>query len=95
MNRTQLAGIVSDAYFSQYINDNGVANDPIIVYDKNTKLFSWQSSLTPLQDDDTLVDTLTDGMFGDPEADGVSQGDLARWLAEENDDYWDAITEAI
>lgn len=94
MNRAQLATTVANAYFSQYIKDDGgVANDPIIVFDKNTQQFDWQSSLTPLQDSEIQVDTLTDGMFGDPE--GQSEGDLTKWLAEENDDYWSSIIEAI
>lgn len=91
MNRTQLAATVASAYFSQYINDEGVTNDPIIIFNKGTQEFDWLDILTPLQDNEIQVDTLEDGMFGDPE----DEKGLAEWLAKENDDYWSFIVEAI
>jgi len=98
MKHSQLAETVADAYFSQYVNDDGVMNDPIIVFDTDTNRFSWQSSLTPLQDDEIQVDILAHGGFGDVEEgyDDMAEAEknLADWLTE-NDDYNNAIIEEI
>ena len=93
MYRKQLAKTVANAYFSQYVDGNEVMNDPIIVFDSNTRQFEWQSSLTPLQDSEIQVDTLADGMFGDTK--DFSEENLAEWLTEENDDYWLSIVEIV
>lgn len=100
MNRKQLAETVAEAYLDQFVRDERVMNDVIIVYDVDTEQFSSQSSLTPLQDGEIQVDTLVDGGFGDWDIDDEytaddAEADMVRWLAEENDDYWNSIVEAI
>jgi len=64
MNIKQYAKITADAYISQYITGEGrVMNDPMICMDADGYIWS-QSSLTPLGEDEIVLETLSEGMFG-------------------------------
>ena len=69
----------ADIYVRQYIEHTGVMNNPIIVFDMDTKNFGWHSSLTPLTDDEVLVTTLENGCFGDDT--GASPDELRAAIA--------------
>jgi len=57
----------ADGYISQYVTGNGrVMNDPVIVMDDQGYIWS-QSSLTPLEEDEIVLETLQEGMFGSEE----------------------------
>lgn len=103
-NRKQFAQVVADAYFSQYCDDEGrsgkVMNNPAIVYDYDLNEFSWQSSLTPRNEDEIVVSKIEHGLFGDVMKDEMiynrqEEDDLITYLTDGADDYWDHVMEII
>ena len=97
MDRNEFAEVTAKAYARQYCTDNGVMNNPVIVYDTETEMFSSQSGLTPTDDMEIIVLELEDGMFGeyDPNSQKNTYSTLLRFLADENDDLWQAVTNTI
>lgn len=101
MKRSQLAEIVSEAYFNQFSERaTAVMNDAIIVYDTVREIFFWQSSISPIDDTDVIVDTLVEGQFGDWDikvgyTETNARTDLKRHINKENDDYWGMVQSVI
>lgn len=61
------AETVADAYVSQYVDQQGrrVMGQPVVYYNRTENRFGWTSSMTPLNDDEVLVETLERGIYGD------------------------------
>lgn len=74
----RFAEVTADAYVSHYTEGNRVMGDPVITYDNLTDRFGWQSSLTPLMDDEEIVFYLEDGIFGEDE--GLTRESLTSYL---------------
>lgn len=77
VNRKSFAQETASAYFAQYINDDGVMNEPQIYYSPNDNEFGWCSTLTPLSGDEIQIMVLEHGCFGD---DVGTEQELAGWL---------------
>lgn len=66
------AEVCANAYVGQFLLDDPVMNEPVIIFDTETKKFSFQSSLSPVQNGDIVVDTIEEGMYGET-SDDVDQ----------------------
>lgn len=76
MDRQQFAETVANAYVEQFSTDGSpVMNECVITF--NGENFGSQSSLTPVDSDETVVMSLQDGMFGDVDADDPQ---AAEWI---------------
>lgn len=93
-NLTDYARTTADAYAGQYLSDHRVMGQPTIVYNRTTCQFGWQSSLTPVGDDEVVVDTLEEGVFGETGDDpDVARAAITNLLLEQAD--WDGILSKI
>lgn len=94
MNRKQFARTVAEAYSEQYHDGSRVMNNPIITWDGEE--FGWQSSLTPLNEDEVQVMEIEDGCFGDIPSDRTTKqaySDIYDYLTDSAyDDNWLTVT---
>jgi hypothetical protein len=60
----EFASAVADAYVTQYHSDSPVMGTPIVYYNRTTG-FGWCSSLTPLSDDEIILERVEEGNYGD------------------------------
>ena len=95
MKRDQFAEVVAIAYFDQFVRDEPVMNDVVIVYDTDTKKFYSQSSLTPVGATEKGVMTLKEGGFGDVGNTPLDEEALIQYLFEEDDDCWNSVVGII
>ena len=61
----EFATEVADAYVAQYHRTFPVMGTPIVYYNRTTGEFGWCSSLTPLSDDEILIERVEEGNYGD------------------------------
>jgi len=61
----EFAKVVADAYVNQYHGGSRVMGTPIVYYNTETGEFGWCSSLTPLSDDEILIERVEEGNYGD------------------------------
>lgn len=93
MNRNQFAKITAEAYMDQFVNGNGVMNEAIIVYDATEETFGWQSSLTPVYDNEVIVLELHEGMFGSDDMEAELIEDYL--IDSASNDIWNEVTYTI
>ncbi len=89
-NRQQWASVMADAA----MNYGQVMNEAIVVYNTDTGQFDWQSSLTPLSDEQVMTenDVRWDNYWVEGEP---NQQDLYNYFANDNDASWEEALERI
>jgi len=87
-DRKFFSEIVSEAYFSA----DKIMGLPAIDYDPTAGKFSWCSSLTPASENEIRVEEgLEEGIFGFD----FTQVELAEYIANHADHYWNSIIEEM
>lgn len=93
-NRREFAAVTAEAYTRQYHPlprfRSAVMNDMVVIYDHDENWFGCQSSLIPLLDEETVVLTIEEGMFGDPGTREVRR-QIERYALECSDLWWDVL----
>lgn len=97
-DRRDFAAITAQAYADQFHpNDlyrRRVRNEPIITYEPHYG-FGSQSSLTPVAEDEVVVMTLEQGIFGDPPGRGLRRS-IESYLRDSASDYlWEQVLDNI
>jgi len=97
-DRGDFAAITAHAYADQYHPDeryrHRVMNEPIITYAPRYG-FGSQSSLTPIAEDEVVVMTLEQGIFGDPPARGLRRSIESYLRDSASDDLWEQVLDNI
>lgn len=96
-NRRRFAFVVAAAYSDQYHPlsryRSRVMGEADVIYNRTAGDFYYQSSLTPLEDDEVAVLTIEEGMFGDPGTRQVRRQIESYVL--ERDDLWQDVLDRI
>jgi hypothetical protein len=89
--RKDWAAATADAIFNA-----NVMNQCWLVYDLKNRCFSYQSSLTPLCDDEVLVDDdCSEDSYGIDISESTEEY-VAQWLADDGcEDFWIRVVETI
>lgn len=96
MNRQQFAEVAAAAYVNQFSSTGSpVMGAPIIIWDGEQ--FSSQSELTPVFDGETVAMYISDGMFGDVDADASdAYASIAFFLTDAaSDESWSDVLATI
>lgn len=74
----------ADAYVNQYVLDNPVMNNPVVIYDKTDDRFFYQSSLTPIAEDQIVVLEIEEGIWGEEidAAPGQARKEIQTYITE-------------
>lgn len=96
-NRRAYASTVAAAYANQYHPDRRfrcrVMGDAVVIYNHAENEFYYQSSLTPLEDDEVAIETIEEGVFGDTGTRQVRRQIESYVL--ERDDLWQDVLDRI
>jgi len=96
-NRRDYASTVAAAYANQCHPDrrfrSQVMGDAVVIYNHAQNEFYYQSSLTPLDDDEVKVHTIEEGQFGDPGTRQVRR-QIENYVLE-RDDLWQDVLDRI